>query len=86
MLNATEIQTLTPEQFILAAHQSTAIIPLILLFVITAFIFLGVGLVMSNNKEKLFKIWLISSIFSLIFLLVFIFMPLLTQSIIHLFS
>jgi len=75
MINATEIQSLTPNQFILAAHQNVAIPFMILLFIVLVLIFLGIGLMMTNNKEKMFKIWGTQVVFGVIILLSFILLP-----------
>lgn len=75
MINATQIQSLTPDSFLLTAHKVVSVPFLLALYIITIGIFLGIGLIFANNKTKYFILWICSVILSGLFLLAFIFLP-----------
>jgi len=82
-LNVTSISEITKEQFIIIANETVAIPSLIFLFVfmVLASLLIGMMLVKSEGRGKYFAIWFIWVIFSLVGLIILIYMPNLVYSI-----
>ena len=78
-----ETVQLTQEQF-LHYHSVTTIPNLVLLYIVSMLIFLGIGLsIVKQSRKKIFMIWVYSVILSAIFLVILIFFPNLTQDLIN---
>jgi len=85
-VNISQIQQFTPQQFVKHCSELTAMPALIIYFIASMLVFLGVGLALVNNKEKFLKIWAITFVFNLVIMFGIIFSPNVIQAIISFFT
>jgi hypothetical protein len=75
-INITQIQNFTPQQFVVHCSNMTAMPALIIYFVASMLVFLGLGLGVAKNKTSFVtKIWIPTFIFNLVIAAGIIFCP-----------